>query len=1092
MRIKVLPVITCLVMGIIVTSIVGYFWYSQVKELQQKRFDNSVLQLNDYLEDELALVQSDVKSLRGFFDASEYVSADEFAIYSKVLIGSSNIIRALEWAPKLRYSDVKTYEIKAQKAHSEFHIFPIPKNKQPPYIFPVYYIEPLLTNEGAFGFNLASNPMRYAAIIKSIDANSLVSSKSIELKQSPGNYATLVFLPIYSKNITEKSIESARGVVLAVVDLQKVVTLVINKSQDHSVGIKLFEIDQGKNNLIASSLHDIPKNKRISKNIQIGFGGRVWDVQYYSNKDYYADDVSWVGLLIIALGLLITIILAVYINQILMRVELTRSLVKERTKELDQLNQNLKIEVDISKEKEVRIQEYSDEIKLVYDMISIYAKDEPIEVSLLKSLKTICNATRWPIGHVYENINGMLKPTHLWVLDDRSKNKEFHNVTMKKDFVSGEGLPGMVLEGEGRAVWVLDVANSSNFPRAKICQDLKLHNAFAFGISVADEVKYILEFFSYNTLEENDRLTRICEVIRKQTGRLLDKKVIEQQLSESEEQNRLILQSAGEGIYGLDLEGNGTFINPAALEMLGYHSNELIGKGMHAIIHNKYADGSIYQKENCPMHKSLEEGTTEHSRGEVFWHKNGTCIPVEYLSTPMRKGEELVGVVVMFSDISNELKAEERLEHMATHDSLLDLPNRTYFELYLQNLIDEYKEKEQQFAILYLDLDNFKDVNDSLGHSIGDGLLKSITDSIRHCIGPNDLLARLGGDEFAILITSALKSHELRIYCSRIIEALKQVYIIEDNYISIGVSIGVAVFPAAGNTAELLTRNADIAMYRVKRKGKNNYKIFDDKLNRDYLRYLELKRSLKPGIEHREFQLLYQPVYDLESNQVVGAEALVRWNHTSLGMIFPDEFIDIAEDNGDIHVLGLWILERALLDLKNFHAQGFEFDVYTINVSPLQLVPKLFTKEIFEMLKLNQLTTNEIVIELTEKDLPGNLGAVEESLTKLQKAGIRIYIDDFGTGSSSLVRLKKIPFSGLKIDFSFVSQLPDDEESKAIIDVIMTLAERFKVDVIAEGVETKEQAEYLRSIGCPKAQGFYFSRPVTVNEFLKLDNKKRD
>ena len=1063
-KFKKVPTLICVSLGLILTAVVSYYWYAQVSELEQKRFETEALQLNDLLEDQLQNIRNRVIAVAALFDASEVVTEKEFTSFCNAIPQSGKSLRALEWAPKLKENQLEQYEEQGRKLHPDYSIKITRGLGHPQYYFPILYITPLLTNEGVFGYDLASSKVRYAAISAAINENKPVASGVVDLKQSPGTPSVLIFTPVYEKGAKTKDMSTAMGVVGGIIDFNELVNDTISRSQHSWIGIRIYSEIDGQDKLISGSKLNAPDEVSIKQDFQINFSGTVLHVEYYSNKSYFASDIAWVGPLIIVFCLLLTAGITVYLNQLIAREEITQELVRNRTAEL---------------------KKYSDEVRLIYQVISIYAETKDINIILQKCIQIICEVTGWPIGHVYEVDKNKLKPMQIWRLDDESRNQEFYETTMKTFFEMGVGLPGRVWKKKGAPIWILDIADDVNFPRGKVCEQCGLHSAFGFGVNVSGEVKYIFEFFCYDYIQEDQELLSICDIIRQQSNRFLDKQQVEAKLVVSEEQNRLILDTAGEGIYGLDIEGHGTFVNPAALKMLGFALEDLLGKEMHPLIHHHDANGRELSTDHCPIHKTLRDGVEVRRRGEFFWRKDGSSFPVEYLSTPIIKDGALVGAVITFNDITEETQAQKRLEYLATHDNLLGLPNRTTFEKMLTKVMETKNGHVVAFILLYLDLDNFKEVNDSLGHNIGDELLKQVVQRVRNTVGELALLGAVGGDEFAVVIQGDSDENKIRVICHKLLASIKEVFIIDDNYISTSISIGAIAYPGGGDTADVLIRNADIAMSQVKKSGRNNYRIYDKEIEAGYQRYLYLKNSLARAVEEQQLSLLYQPVVDIKSEKIVGVEALMRWEDPTLGKILPDEFIKLAEETGEIHKIGFWLLETALNHLTIINNHSSSIKSFAINLSPMQLVPKSFANELIRIVESYRLGSEQIVLEVTEHDLPENLEVIENAIRKFIEHGYRLYIDDFGTGSSSLARLNSIPFSGVKVDHSFVRNLPHDTASTAIIDVVMVLSKSLNVDVVVEGVERQDQLDYLRKSGCIKVQGFYYYKPMSLEQLLE-------
>lgn len=465
--------------------------------------------------------------------------------------------------------------------------------------------------------------------------------------------------------------------------------------------------------------------------------------------------------------------------------------------------------------------------------------------------------------------------------------------------------------------------------------------------------------------------------------------------------------------------------------------------------------------------KYLEECLQTANRGllSTNLHELSNDRIVNVIHQPMEGG----GWVAIHEDVTEKRIAEARIHHMARHDGLTNLPNRTHFKQQLEEALKRMP-PGQELAVLCVDLDEFKNVNDTLGHPIGDALLESVADRLRASVRQTDTIARLGGDEFAIIQVMLEQPASARTLAQRIIEALSTPFDIGDHQISIGASIGVAVAPMDGEHADKLLKNGDMALYRAKGDGRNTYRFFevamDDRLQARRALELDLRRALL----HDEFELYYQPIVDLCSNHISTLEALIRWRHPQRGMVLPSEFIPLAEDIGLIVPIGDWVLRRACLD-----AMAFPTNVrVAVNLSPAQFRNERLLESVVKALAVSKLPANRLELEITESVLLKEHEATLAVLHRLRAFGIRIALDDFGTGYSSVSYLRSFPFDKIKIDRSFIGNLSTDENSLALVRAVMVLGTSLAMETTAEGVETEDQLHHVRTEGCTHAQGFLF------------------
>ena len=553
-------------------------------------------------------------------------------------------------------------------------------------------------------------------------------------------------------------------------------------------------------------------------------------------------------------------------------------------------------------------------------------------------------------------------------------------------------------------------------------------------------------------------------------------------LDQLSRQHEMVLKSAGEGIFGLDRNGNVTFVNPAASRISGWSIQELLGRQIHNILHHSRPDGTSYPSEECPIYVALRIGAVHGSDDEVFWRKDGTSFPVEYLSTPIFEDDEIVGAVVTFKDIAERKALEEQLRHQALHDPLSGLANRALFMDRLEHAFVRANRRGDKIAVLFTDLDNFKVINDSLGHEVGDQLLVAVAERIKDCLHPEDTAARLGGDEFTILIEAVDSVSDAVRVAERIAEILQPPFSLGQHEVFSTTSIGIALSsPLQKQPADLL-RHADLAMYRAKHKGKARYEVFEPSMGTDALERLWLENELRRALERGEFKVYYQPVVALEGGRIVGAEALVRWEHPIRGLLLPEEFLSVAEETGLIARIGEKVLREACHQVRAWQERYPSEPSLTVsvNLSPKQLFrPEL----VAEILAETDIYPGSLQLEITEHTMMGNgVHSANHALRKLKDLRVELAVDDFGMGYSSLSYLKRFPVDFLKIDRSFIAGLGQDADGASkdaeIVSAMIDLTHALGLKAIAEGVETCEQLARLRSMKCDLAQGNYFSEPL--------------
>lgn len=462
-----------------------------------------------------------------------------------------------------------------------------------------------------------------------------------------------------------------------------------------------------------------------------------------------------------------------------------------------------------------------------------------------------------------------------------------------------------------------------------------------------------------------------------------------------------------------------------------------------------------------------------------------------FLDESREQDDQLIQLVsataAQLASVLQRKHAEERLHYLAHYDTLTELPNRRLFTDRLQQMLYESQRTRRLVGVAFVDLDRFKTINDSLGHSMGDALLKAVGQRLTRNLRAGDTVARLAGDEFTLALSNmATFDHAARV-AQKILDSFDQSFHIMGHELYTSVSLGMTLHPLDTSDVEGLLRNADIAMYRAKERGGNAYEFYAPEMTAKARARLTLENGLRQAIEHEEFLLYYQPLIDLGNSQIVGAEALIRWQHPERGLVFPDEFITVAEETGAISRLGQWVLHEACtqpwLVAQNTHEAPLRLSV---NVSPIQFHGQDFTKGIEQALNDSGIEPGQLNLEITETSLMTNAGRTIDTMHEVGALGARFSVDDFGTGYSSLAYLKHLPISHVKIDRSFVSDIPDDPNDMAIVKAVIAMAHSLGIQVIAEGVETRDQLEFLRNQNCDAAQGYYFSRPVPSDKFAQL------
>jgi diguanylate cyclase (GGDEF)-like protein/PAS domain S-box-containing protein len=553
---------------------------------------------------------------------------------------------------------------------------------------------------------------------------------------------------------------------------------------------------------------------------------------------------------------------------------------------------------------------------------------------------------------------------------------------------------------------------------------------------------------------------------------------------QAEEQLRLageVFQSSGEAIVITDGEMRVLSVNPAFTAITGYSSADAIGQTPYSLspgVRSQERDQEIWQR---VWHQGYWQGEVWDRRrdGDIYPKWLTVSVVRDAVGRP-------VNYIEIFSDVSERKESEERVRHLAHHDFLTDLPNRVLLNDRIAQAISHAERNRSQVAVLFLDLDNFKNVNDSLGHSVGDKLLQEVARRLRACMRASDTVSRQGGDEFVILMPDVDDPADIARGAQKILDAVASAYGIDGHELVTTPSMGISVYPTDGTDVEALLKNADAAMYHAKESGRNNYQFFTPDMNTRALERLSLERSLRRAIEREELRLHYQPQYEVGTGRIVGVEALIRWQHPEFGLIPPGRFIRFAEDINLIGEVGKWVLHEACRQARAWQGQGLPALRVAVNISAAQFRDPDLPGTVMNALRAAGLEARHLEIELTESIIMEDVERATGLLEQLKALGLELAIDDFGTGYSSLSYLKRFPIDLLKIDQSFVRDITSDKDDAAITSAIIALTHNLGLRTIAEGVETVEQLAFLEGHGCDEVQGFLFSRPLSPNECTDL------
>lgn len=545
-----------------------------------------------------------------------------------------------------------------------------------------------------------------------------------------------------------------------------------------------------------------------------------------------------------------------------------------------------------------------------------------------------------------------------------------------------------------------------------------------------------------------------------------------------------ILDQIHESVITMDLAGFILSWNAGAEKLFGYSANEAIGQNVLFLYENEAED------ELRQFDFFLEQGGREmevrrrKKSGEVFWASLS-------LSPLCDANSQEIGMIGYLSDITDRKLAEERINHLAYYDSLTDLPNRTLFKKLIDKALLQSQRDNTICSLLFIDLNRFKPINDTFGHQIGDALLKQVAERFSLALRDNDVIARLGSDEFAIGLLGINQDFHAGLVAQKLLSTLDLPFLIEGQELRIGASIGISVYPQDGMDASQLLQKADVAMCKAKRevdRSSGSYAFYNQEMNRTIAGRLHLESALRRALHHEEFFLQYQPKVDILTGKIIGAEALIRWTHPKKGIISPTEFIPVAEETGLILHIDDWVLETTCVQAKKWQDSGVPAFRIAVNISAKEFTSAL-PERIRRALAFHQISARWLELEITESMLMHSAEAVISIMDEITGLGVSLALDDFGTGYSSLSYLKRFPIATLKIDRSFIQGIPTDQNDCAIASAIISMAKQLKHKVIAEGVESGAQFEFLKRAGCDEVQGYLFSRPIDADKFSEMLTK---
>ena len=681
----------------------------------------------------------------------------------------------------------------------------------------------------------------------------------------------------------------------------------------------------------------------------------------------------------------------------------------------------------------------------------------------------------------------------------KKKNKQDDLSDLAKAIISSAGV-GIYILQHGKFVYVSELYQKlSGYTDTELIGTYSLNNIYPDDREMVREeaIKCLkeerFEPYEYRFVKKNNKVMWVLETItpivykedRATLGSFMDiteRKRIEEALRQSEEKYRTILESIQEGYFEVDLNGNFTFCNDSMSRLTGHSKEKLLGMN-HKQFTNEETAKEVFQAFNEVY------DTGEPSKGfdwQIIRKDGGEGYIEASLTLKKDSSDKPTGFKGMIRDITERKRIEQQINYMATHDTLTGLPNRLMFNQLLNHAIRSAQRHGKQLAVLFIDLDRFKTINDSLGHEAGDRLLKEIARRFKKSLRAVDVVGRLGGDEFIILTEEVDELSQIETLAHKILTTTIQPMVLQGEECRITASIGISIYPGNGTDEQTLMKNADIAMYFAKEEGKNNYQFYSKDIQFQSNKRFSIETNLYRALERNELSLEYQAKVDFKTGMITGVEALLRWQNPSLGSLTPMQFIPVAEGTGLIVPIGRWVMKTACAQNVAWQRQGLPPVCMAVNLSLCQLMDDNLLEDIKAALDDSGMAPNLLELEITESMVMHNPARLIEVLTNIKKLGVRLAIDDFGTGYSSLAQIKHFPIDTLKVDRSFIRNLSQDSENQAITQAIITMGKNLSLTVVAEGVETQEQKDFLRDHICDEMQGFHFSKPLAPDKFADL------
>jgi len=1026
----------------VISSVVLFSW---VRDWEQQRvqvsFEAMAASYIAAIDSEISRHQEAISSVANFHQSLDEANRAAFHAFAAAVLLEHRDMQALEWVPRVLHVDREEYELKARQAGFDGFRFTernatgslVLASKRDEY-FPVYYVAPYESNERALGFDLASDPVRRAALMQARDSGEIVVSGRIRLVQDDNSdqYSYLMFKPVYSGALPV-TVETRRvqlqGYALGVFKFGEFIDEALHDSSHDSLDLWIYDQvdptvkellyfrENTKEEKVLSRISSSVTGNEMVLEFVLNQNGRSWQFIFKPSVRFLNELSSERGWLVLVVGMVMTLFAIIFLYR------------RERyTQMIEQNSRLLAQERNESEQRYLQLFESNNDALFVVEINEESGPGKFIDVN-----EAMCQR----LGYSKEELLQMT-PVDI-------------------------NIPSMEAELQACVADVL-AHKGHLFETVHIARD---------GREISVEIN--IRVLGGN----NDSLFIGCarDVTQRRKAHAAQ---IEAKEWEMEKLSSALEQTA-DSIMITDRYGVIEYVNPAFEQITGFSRAEASGK-TPAIIKSGRNSSEEYKR----LWRTIMQGEV-YRNVLINRKKDGSLYYEEKTISPLKDSDgNITHFISSGKDITERMQTEERLHHLAYHDILTDLPNRVLLVERISNAIKQSRGADHRCAVLFIDLDRFKNINDTLGHGVGDLLLQAVPERLLSCVRERDTVARFGGDEFALLLEKVPSSDAVAKVAAKLIEVLSKPYWVDNQELYLTASIGISLSPDDSSDANTLIKNADTAMYRAKDTGRNNYQFYSTDMGVRAFERLSLETSLRYAMARDEFELFYQPQIAMKSGEIVGAEALIRWHHPEQGLVAPDKFIPLLEDTGLIIDVGEWVINTACKQGSAVvKLTGNPFRM-AINLSGKQFRDEKLIDIVRQAVEVHQFAVSLLDIEITETVLMQDDNVSLANISALKALGVQLSIDDFGTGYSSLSYLKRFPVDIIKIDRTFIRDLTSDSEDAAIVTAVIAMAHSLKLEVVAEGVENSAQVEFLRHYACDYLQGFFFSKPLPEKEFHQL------